>query len=353
MDETVGSRVARIVNLEPFFQHHGQRLYWEQTHNDVKTRFIFWRTAKVGPGDFDGFAGNVVFLGNTVVQPHTFNKDCQVKNINFGNFIYELGESVCQNCAALELAHGKNVITIGELAFSKCKNLKSISFPQLSKSGSWAFEHTAITKVEFPLLTKVANGMFTQCKNLQGVVLFIATDIDAEAFFGCKKLSFVHVPDVAKIGIRAFAACESLDCVSFPLLKTTEESSFSDCTSLQNVSLSQLENAGSACFVKCTSLSTISLPVLTSVSEWLFDECLSLEQVYLPLASTVASNAFLNCTNLKKVIVNSEASVQNETLYNVPPGVTITTGNPVNRLWEEAFDRVDDNRPIQGDDENE
>ena len=323
VEETLGERVVRIVNMEPFFRDHGSQYFWEQTNEGVTTRFILWNTARVGPGDFQGFHGNVVFLGPTEIEPNTFNNLCQVKNINFGNFIFELGDEVCKNCASLESVVGKNILTIGKQAFFKCTSLKEVSFPRLSKADSWAFGHTAIEQVVFPLLQEIRPWMFEYCASLRLVSFPIAVTIGCEAFFGCTKLEVVILPSATSSNLRAFTDCKSLERLSLPLLKTAEQCSFNYCERLTTVSLPNLTAAGIGCFENCYNLQTISLPLLQEATDWLFQKS-GLRDVHLPAVEKIASLSFNDCNNLKSIDVNPRATIQDNTLFNVPETVQIT-----------------------------
>lgn len=323
-EEMLGERVVRIVNMEPFFRDHGSQYFWEQTNEGVTTRFILWNTARVGPGDFHGFHGNVVFLGPTEIEPNTFNHLCQVKNINFGNFIFELGDEVSKNCASLESVVGKRVLTIGKQAFCKCTSLKKVSFPRLSKADSWAFADTAIEQVVFPLLQEISPWMFQYCASLRLVSFPIAVTIGGEAFFGCTKLEVVILPSATSSDLRAFTNCKSLERLSLPLLKTAAQCSFDHCEKLTTVSLPNLTAAGMGCFCYCFNLQTISLPLLQEATDWLFQQS-GLRDVHLPAVETIASLSFKDCKNLEFIDVNPRATIQDNTLFNVPKTVQITT----------------------------
>lgn len=96
-----------------------------------------------------------------------------------------------------KIVFGKNVREIELYAFSKCKNLSSITFNnKLKIIGSQDFEYcNSLTSVVLPdSLTEMHYYIFYQCKNLKTAVIGKnVRKIWGAPFHGCKKLESVYV----------------------------------------------------------------------------------------------------------------------------------------------------------------
>ncbi len=107
-----------------------------------------------------------------------------------------------------EEAYGRTVVSIGENAFSKNKNLTKIQIPDTVTSiKGYAFNETNIEEFEAPKeLTEIGDGAFLYCNNLKSVKLSDKLkSIGQKAFFLCPKLKSITIPSsVEKISYLAF-----------------------------------------------------------------------------------------------------------------------------------------------------
>lgn len=78
-----------------------------------------------------------------------------------------------------------NIKTIGNIAFSNCINLKSVTLEEgVAEIGSSAFNNTGISKMVFPsTLEKIGENAFSGCQNLNKVYSKIQNPFDAENAF--------------------------------------------------------------------------------------------------------------------------------------------------------------------------
>ena len=164
-------------------------------------------------------------------------------------------------------AHNGNTITIilpegidsiGENAFSMCRKLQRVEIPESVKSiGNFAFYECAdLTDVTIAKSVSIGESAFTGCKNLAdadgfvivGGILFNyygsaenvvlpdgVTAINRMAFWGRGTLKSVIVPSsVKRIGGGAFQRCSNLIAVSLPaeIVISDEEDVFWDCPNL-------------------------------------------------------------------------------------------------------------------------
>jgi hypothetical protein len=90
------------------------------------------------------------------------------------------------------------VTSIGDAAFSLCKQLQSIMI------------HDSVTSI--------GKNAFFECKQLRSIVIpDSVTNIGAQAFWGCSGLTSVVIPDsVTDIGADAFQGCTQLQQVIAP-----------------------------------------------------------------------------------------------------------------------------------------
>lgn len=142
----------------------------------------------------------------------------------------------------------EGVISIGELAFSKCRSLKSIIIPNSVMSiGNKAFSGT---------------GLFEKALKAGNKVLYLN------------------------------------DCLIF---------AERDLTGVCNVNVGTRLIANNA-FENCTSLISVIIPnTLTTIGDYAFYGCTSLTSIIIPPSViSIGANAFRNCVNLKHIILRSE-----------------------------------------------
>ncbi len=135
------------------------------------------------------------------------------------------------------------VLSIGDAAFHKCSNLKTVSIPDSVKSiGSSSFKGcSSLTSITIPYGVKeIENYTFAGCSNLTSVIMpNSVTMIDHQAFSGCTSLTDIKIPNsVTAIATAAFWHCSGLISVTFPDSVTyIGAMSFMECTSLKNITI--------------------------------------------------------------------------------------------------------------------
>ena len=128
-----------------------------------------------------------------------------------------------------------SVTSIGDGAFSGCRNLTSVTIPNsVTSIGSYAFEDcSALTSVTIPnSVTSIGYRTFFFCSSLTSVTIpNSVTSIGEGAFSRCSSLTSVTIPNsVTSIGESAFYGCSSLTSVTIEAETppTLDESAFSD-----------------------------------------------------------------------------------------------------------------------------
>ncbi len=130
---------------------------------------------------------------------------------------------------------GYPVTSIGYAAFTSCKDLVSVVFPDSIKSiegcfswlqnlesvqfgsgletiGEYSFTNCRkLTSVVFPeSLTYIGENAFQGCESIKSINLNKNMEIDKLAFGRCNGLTQVTIPEGTKLGVEAFAYCENL-----------------------------------------------------------------------------------------------------------------------------------------------
>ena len=114
--------------------------------------------------------------------------------------------------------NGYPVTSIGELAFSNCAKVKSVTIPE---------GVTSIEAFAFPM-----------CDQLKSVTIpSTVTNIGLHAFGSCRKLESVTIPSpTINIGYLAFGFCKTLKSVTILSdVMSIESSAFKGCTDLKSV----------------------------------------------------------------------------------------------------------------------
>lgn len=158
------------------------------------------------------------------------------------------------------LSFDKDITTIGEMAFSGCENLTTVTIPD-------------------------------------GV-----TTINGRAFYNCTSLKKVNIPDnISSIGIETFYGCSSLKDIIIPDSVTyIGYYAFQYCRALENVTIgNNVETIANYAFDWCESLQSITIPEnVTTIGYGAFRNCTSLKNVYChPATPPVLNNEFVFYNN--------------------------------------------------------
>ena len=194
------------------------------------------------------------------------------------------------------------VVSIGNMAFYKCKTLESIVIPDHIKSiGTNAFsECSALTSVSLPnTITYLNSSLFSNCTALRTFTIpDNITSIYGSVFQSCHSLSEVNIPSsVTSIGKYAFRYCNSLKSITIPnSVKTIDRGAFYQCKALTDVQLPD-------------SLSTIS--------QEMFYECTALESITIPAGVThIENKAFYWCSNLETMTLHANIEYIDEWAFS-------------------------------------
>ena len=195
------------------------------------------------------------------------------------------------------------ITTIGEYAFSSCKNLKSITIPKsvtsIEKgafSGCVGLERIVVESGNpihdsrdncNAIIETQSNTLIVGCKKT--VISLGISGIGDSAFSCCKELKSIIIPEgVTHIGKYAFNGCDELTCITIPSsVVIIGEGAFGACKNLKEITLHDgMTSIGKEAFEYCENLSCITIPQsVTSIGDRVFVGCKSLTNIFVPKGS--------------------------------------------------------------------
>lgn len=290
---------------------------------------------KIGSSAFAGCANETFTLPETVTEipSSLFSKCANLREVTVSSDVTTIGGSAFANCAnftTLRIAAADETPdeTPEETpAFASQENETGLTFPAaLTKIDSYAFQGTAITKVEIP--TSV-------------------TTLGANIFYGCKSLTEAYIPGtIASPGNNLFQNCTALRKVTLAEGLTTIGGNMFRDTAIEEICVEGMEHGentpkfvlpstvktiGNWAFGGCKNITAIAIPEgVTSVPMSCFNGCTGLTEVTLPSTlTTIVSNAFANCA-LKELVL--PASLGNTTSSDIingcPSDIKVYVTNP-------------------------
>ena len=242
--------------------------------------------------------------------------------IKIGDKVYRITEvhdkAFYDNTSLREVVVSKNISTIGNSAFEKCINLKTVKLNEgLVNIGDKAFRDcSALESVKMPsTVQNIGNYAFENCVKLRTVTLNNGLlKIGKKAFYNCKSLKKIKIPkSVLKIGSYAFGKCIKLASVTFAAesqLLEMGEGCFYYCRALKKISLpAKLTTVPVKCFKSDTKLTSVTIGKnVTKIRKQAFSGCKKIKKITLPSrVQTIESQAFYNCKSLKNVTIKSNA----------------------------------------------
>ena len=235
--------------------------------------------------DFYNIEKIVLPAGVKKIPKDTFYHDTYLKEIQFADDLYYIGDNAFSGCTNLKkIPKLNNIMELNSFAFCNCYSLEEINIP------------------------------------------FGVVKIGKQALYNCKSLKEINLPEtVFSIGSYAFAGCESVEKFNIPQNVTyLNYGLFKNCKSLKLMNIGEnITKLGKELFKNCTSLEEVYIPyTVKSIDTGIFDNCTSLCGIYID-----SNNP--SYTDLNGILVNKEKTKlilypagRTSKTYTVPIGIT-------------------------------
>ena len=272
--------------------------------------------------------------------------------IAFDKPVRRIGEMAFTDCRKLSsITIPNTVLIIDDKAFFRCSSLVDITLPNSVKIiGSSAFyDCSSLTSITIPnSVTSIGGYAFGYCSSITSMVVpNSVTTIGKNAFANCKALTSINIPNtITKLEDGVFEFCTSMTSIVIPnSIASIGKSAFSHCTSLSAINIpNSVVYLGSSVFSSCTSLTSFTIPnSIDTLARSLFTGCTSLSTIHIPNSVTVIDNqAFSDCSSLTAVTIGENViSIGGWAFDNCSSLISITIPNSVTNIGKYAFSDCD------------
>lgn len=247
----------------------------------------------------------------TALGPYAFANSKNLTQITLSKNLMEIGDGAFSGCVSLkEISLPDSLRVIGVSAFMECGGLDGIALPQgLQEIRDYAFYYcTGLKTVALPQDLRVLGmGAFSLCTALESINLPAAvTAIPTNLLQGDTALKTVALEgEVTAVGDWAFYFCASLQGLSLPdSVASIGEYAFYGCSSLEKLTLpAGLTHLGPAALASCVQLRSLTFPEgVTALSDSLLMGCKRLSKAVLPAGlARIGEAAFDGCATLAAV----------------------------------------------------
>ena len=256
-----------------------------------------------------------------------------------------------------------NTVTeIGNLAFSGCSSLISITLPQSIKSIGYGAFYDCDKLVEAYNLTGLDVG---NCFNSSNKIIHISTNeksilekIDDYVFMSVDNKYYLigYTGNDTELSLpesyrgSSYAVYNNFlynrdsitKIISTGGATSIGEYAFRDCSSLETVVLSEgVTSIGFGAFWGCEAVTSVDLPnSLTYMDKSVFFDCVSLVSIVIPDNVTAIDNyTFSGCTSLKNAVIGEGVtSIGVGAFRNCSKMTDITVGSSVSSISKGAFE---------------
>ena len=311
--------------------------------------------------------GNPVYhsAGNCIIETDskTLILGCKTSVIPDDGSVTSIGDIAFSSCSGLtSITIPDSVTSIGYNAFSGCTGLTSIVVedgnPVYHSAGNCIIETDSKTLIlgcktsvipDDGRVTSIGSSAFYECTGLTSITIpDSVTSIGSSAFHGCTGLTSITIPDsVTSIGAWAFSGCNS-DIADIEDDISYVDGWVIDCdTSVTKAKLRDTTKgiAGSA-FSGCSGLTSITIPdSVTSIGDWAFSGCSGLTSLKIPDSVTsIGDMAFSSCSGLTSITIPDSVTSIGNWAFDGCSGLTSITipfvGEKLDGTGETSFDHI-------------
>lgn len=239
-----------------------------------------------------------------------------------------------------------NCKTVGENAFSKCKNIDKIVLVNCTEIKDNAFEDcTEFINLYLPKCNKIGENVFKECTKVKDIILKGGTDERlGELFPNCKdfdkkrdttnekktwwlkidKSGYITdnskmIKSITKKDVKkAIPDGEKPETSVKGLVshcKTIGKEACKGFTHLKKVNLPDCTEIEDSAFYNCTNLEEVKLSRCRKIKDNAFRDCIRLKTVVAPKLEEVEITAFMGCKNLKILKISKDM----EKVFNIDP----------------------------------
>ena len=137
-----------------------------------------------------------------------------------------LADNAFENCSELISISFESLETVSQYAFKDCVVLETVKMPVLKAIKANAFENTGLYRFASDTVEIVGNLSFSKCLLLKSVSLPKTTNIEPYSFDGCLNLRSVYAPKLKELNSGIFSNCEKLKSLWLPMVENVHRNAF-------------------------------------------------------------------------------------------------------------------------------
>ena len=243
----------------------------------------------------------VINTGVTTIGDNAFSNCRNLTSIIIPDGVTSIGESAFNYCIGLvSVTLPQGLTSIGRSAFFYCKSLGGITFPNsITSIGPSAFMSSGLGTATLPnSITKIESSTFCNTLLAKITIPNSVTSIGSNAFEHCTHLDSITIPNsVTSIGTSAFSE-SGLYSINIPNSITRIESSTFHKTKFTSITIpDSVTSIGSSAFLECSRLKSVIIGQnVTNIERRAFKECTQLTDIYNHAITpqNISSNVFEN-----------------------------------------------------------
>ena len=274
------------------------------------------RTLVVAPPTATGEYSQVDCGGTTIeaIAGGAFSHNITLTSVSFPS-VTVLGDYAFGSCERLNDFTLGQLTEIGDYAFFETAITRHPELTSETVVGKYAFAFTAITEVTIPDGMTVAEGAFSQCKQLVSITIGNSVVLDKYAFNMDKDEAF-DVEEYEENGKKYFryVFSSALQNLKIGENAVIGENAFAGHASIVNVELGANAEIGKMAFYNCSSLMTIDLSKALTIGDYAFSGdvyyvCLDSGMQYSAVSSEGTYIYTYHATALQDILLSSATSI--------------------------------------------